>query len=86
MLTHLVNILFCSSSTVVSALQFLADDGDAKAAAYRLSVSSFDFVVTLVATEHCIKSLVQLSGNLQDKTCDLLQAAQEAKMQKVMLL
>lgn len=80
-----LDTFLCSYSTVVNALEFLADDMDAKAAAYRLSVSTFEFVITLVTTEHCIKSLVQLSENLQEKTCDLLKAAQEAKTQRVML-
>lgn len=60
-------------------MEFLADDGDVKAAAYLLSVSIFEFVITLVTTEDCIKSLVQLSENLQEETCDLLKAALDAE-------
>ncbi|WAR12310.1 hypothetical protein MAR_026490, partial [Mya arenaria] len=46
-----------------------------KAAVHKLSVTNFDFIVTLVAIEHLLSALVPLSNMLQAKDCDLLHAA-----------
>lgn len=67
-------------TTVYSALGTLADDGDAKARAYQCSISKFDFLITLVTTEHVLAGLVQLSALLQKKDCDLYVALQKAKV------
>lgn len=43
-------------------------------------MSKFDFIITLVTTEHVLSGLVQLSALLQKKECDLVLAVQEAKV------
>jgi hypothetical protein len=65
-------------TTVCNALEVLEEDGDASARSYRRSVQSFDFIVTLVTSEHILRSTVQLSLLLQAKSCDLLEAVKES--------
>lgn len=40
----------------------------------------FDFIITLVTAEHVLSGLVALSQLLQKKTCDLIEAKQEAEV------
>ena len=40
----------------------------------------FDFIITLVTAEHVLSSLVALSQLFQKKTCDLIEAKQEAEV------
>lgn len=72
-------------TTVHTALGALANEGDAKARSYQCSISKFDFIITLVATEHVLSGLVNLSALLQKKECDLFTATDEAKTVKRML-
>jgi hypothetical protein len=55
-------------TTVVAALSDLCDNhGDVKAGAYKLAVLQFSFIISLVAIEHALSSLVPLSLILQKK-------------------
>ncbi|XP_053405138.1 zinc finger MYM-type protein 1-like [Mercenaria mercenaria] len=70
-----------SFRTVVAALvELAADYGDVKAAGYNSSIRTFGFIVALVAVEHILKALFQLSKMLQDKECDLIEAVSEAQV------
>ncbi|XP_053382648.1 uncharacterized protein LOC128549611 [Mercenaria mercenaria] len=60
--------------------QLATELGDSKARAYQCSIEKFDFIVTLVTTEHVLSGLVGLSNLLQKKECDLLAAADESKV------
>ncbi|WAQ95792.1 P52K-like protein [Mya arenaria] len=71
--------------TVVKTLDRLADEGDTKAAVHKLSVTNFEFIVTLVAIEHLLSALVPLSNMLQAKDCDLLHAANDTRVVMVLL-
>ncbi|WAR14709.1 P52K-like protein [Mya arenaria] len=71
--------------TVVTTLDRLADKGDTKAAVHKLSVTNFEFIVTLVAIEHLLSALVPLSNMLQAKDCDLLHAANDTRVVMVLL-
>lgn len=74
------------SRVVVSSLDELASDyGDSKAAGYSRSIQNFEFITTLVAVEHALSGLVHLSKLLQKKTCDLLEATEEARVVVAML-
>lgn len=65
----------------MSALDELATDfRDAKAAGYSNSIRNFGFIVTLVAVEHVLQSLVGLSKILQEKSCDLIEAVSETRV------
>ena len=66
-------------TTVHLALEKLAGEGDGKAAMYQSAMSKFGFIVALVAAEHVLSGLVNLSNFLQKKECDLLSAVQYAK-------
>ncbi|WAR28120.1 hypothetical protein MAR_013824 [Mya arenaria] len=66
--------------TVVTTLDRLADTEDTKAAVHKLSVTNFEFIVTLVAIEHLLSALVPLSNMLQAKDCDLLHAANDTRV------
>ena len=48
-------------TVVVSALEYLEDDGNGKAWSYMLSIQRFDFIITLVTIEHVPKSLLPLT-------------------------
>ncbi|XP_052809573.1 zinc finger MYM-type protein 1-like, partial [Mya arenaria] len=74
-----------SYRTVVTTLDRLADEGDTKAAVHKLSVTNFEFIVTLVAIEHLLSALVPLSNMLQAKDCDLLHAANDTRVVMVLL-
>ncbi|KAH3771534.1 hypothetical protein DPMN_172857 [Dreissena polymorpha] len=56
----------------------------AKASGYLLSVLQYDFIITLVAIEHVLASLVPLSKMLQRKSCDL-KAATETRVVKALI-
>ncbi|WAR23625.1 P52K-like protein [Mya arenaria] len=68
--------------TVVTTLDRLAYEGDTKAAVHKLSVTNFEFIVTLVAIEHFLSALVPLSNMLQAKDCDLLHAANNTRAER----
>ncbi|XP_052792424.1 52 kDa repressor of the inhibitor of the protein kinase-like [Mya arenaria] len=71
----------CSYRVVVGSLHELASDyGDTKAAGYSRSIQNFEFVITLVAVEHALSGFVNISKILQKKDCDLLEAAEEARV------
>ena len=79
--TSRANALYTFKSAltvVVTALEYLATDGDGKARSYAISIQKFDFIVTLVTVEHVLQSLLPLTTFLQAKQCDLLEAAKEA--------
>ena len=65
---------------VVSSLEIVAQDGDAKARAYKASILKFDFLITLVACEHVFRLLAPLSEYLQTIDLDLVEACKEAKV------
>lgn len=68
-------------STAHAALGELAvQHGDSKAGPYQAAIEKFDFIITLVASEHVISALVGLSCLLQKKECDLFVAAEESKV------
>ena len=69
-----------SHEVVHSSLEQLSDHGDAKARACRNSIMKFDFIITLVSAEYVLSGLVALSQLLQKKTCDLIEAKQEAEV------
>ncbi|XP_071123584.1 52 kDa repressor of the inhibitor of the protein kinase-like [Mytilus edulis] len=54
--------------------------GDSKAGPYQAAIEKFDFIITLVASEHVLSALVALSCLLQKKGCDLFVAADESKV------
>lgn len=69
----------CSFATVVEALEDLSlNYGDAKAGPFKLAITQFAFIVSLVAVEFVLSQLVPLSQMLQNKQCDLIAAAEEA--------
>ena len=69
----------CSFPTVVTALEDLSNNyGDAKAGPFKLAITQFGFIITLVAAEFVLAHLVPLSKMLQNKTCDLVEASKEA--------
>ena len=71
---------------VVTSLDELARDyGDTKAAGYSRSIQNFEFIVTLVAVEHALSGLVNLSKLLQKKSCDLIEASDEARVVTTMI-
>ena len=54
-------------TVVVSARGYLEADRDGEVQNYLLSVQRFDFIVTLVTTEHGLESLLPLTTFLQAK-------------------
>ncbi|XP_052809538.1 zinc finger MYM-type protein 1-like [Mya arenaria] len=81
-----LHTFLCSYRTVVTSVEELANNyGDSKAAGYNHSIQNFSFIVTLVAVEHVLSGLVRLSKLLHDKSCDLLEAASEARVVIAML-
>ncbi len=57
--TSRANALYTFKSAltvVVTALEYLATDGDGKARSYAISIQKFDFIVTLVTVEHVLQS------------------------------
>ncbi|WAR13970.1 hypothetical protein MAR_004075 [Mya arenaria] len=71
--------------TVVTTLDRLADEGHTKVAVLKLSVTNFEFIVTLVAIEHLLSALVPLSNILEAKDCDLLYASNNTRVVMVLL-
>ena len=72
---------FCAAFTVVvQALEILSQDGDGKARGYLCSVKQFDFIIALCAAQHVLSNTVALSTMLQEKSVDLIEAAQEARV------
>ena len=72
----------CSFPTVVTTLEDLSNNyGDAKAGPFKLAITQFGFIITLVAAEFVLAHLVPLSKMLQNKTCDLVEASKEAGIQ-----
>lgn len=69
-----------SIEVIISSLNVLSDDGDAKARAFRESILKFDFLVTLIACEHIFKLLAPLSEYLQGTNVDLVEACREAQI------
>lgn len=67
-------------NVVVSSLEDLEQQGDAKARSYACSIKKFDFVVTLVVVQATLHPLVPLSAMLQDKEIDLIEAVAESKV------
>lgn len=68
-------------STAHATLEDLAaQHGDSKAGPYQPAIEKFDFIVTLVATEHVLSALVKLSCLLQNKECELFVAAEESNV------
>ena len=65
---------------VVSSLDDLQQDGDAKARSYYSSITKFDFIIGLVVAQTVLQPLVRLSAVLQGKDFDLIQAVGEAKV------
>jgi hypothetical protein len=53
------------SFPVVHALEQLQQDGDEKARQYLAAILRFEFIITLVAAEHILKSTVHVSTFLQ---------------------
>jgi hypothetical protein len=49
------------SFPVVHALEQLQQDGDEKAGQYLAAILRFEFIITLVAAEHILKSTVHVS-------------------------
>ena len=69
-----------SFTSVVDALDDLSTNyGDSKAGAFKLAITQFGFIVTLVAIEYMLAELAPLSKLLQNKECDLVEATKEAK-------
>ena len=52
--------------------------GDSKARSHLRSITSFDFIVSLVVCEHVLQATTALSVYLQGKSCDLLEAVRES--------
>ncbi|XP_033731590.1 zinc finger MYM-type protein 1-like [Pecten maximus] len=65
-------------STIVDSLEVLEHEGDSKARSYRCSILKFDFIISLVAVEFVIQSILPLNKLLQGKECDLVEASKEA--------
>lgn len=68
--------------TLDSALLHLSTEGDTKAGCHRNAILRFDFIVTLVITEHVLSCCVPLSQLLRRKSCDLIKAVTEARVPK----
>ena len=74
-----LHTFWCSFPTVVTALEDLSNNyGDAKAGPFKLAITQFGFIITLVAAEFVLAHLVPLSKMLQNKTCDLVEASKGA--------
>ncbi|XP_033762649.1 zinc finger MYM-type protein 1-like [Pecten maximus] len=67
-------------STIVDSLEVLEHEGDSKARSYRCSILKFDFIISLVAVEFVIQSILPLNKLLQGKECDLVEASKEASV------
>ncbi|CAC5424109.1 unnamed protein product [Mytilus coruscus] len=68
-------------STAHAALGELSlQHGDSKAGPYQAAIEKFDFIITVVASEHVLSALIALSCLLQKKECDLFVAADESKV------
>lgn len=65
---------------IVHALEALQDDGDDKAGQFLAAILRFDFIITLVVSEHVLSGTVALTKFLQKPECDLLEAVKEAKV------
>ena len=71
---------------VVAALSDLNRNySDSKAGLCKTAISLFEFIITLVAVEQIISTLVPLSLLLQSKTCDLIAAFDESLVVKAQL-
>ena len=55
---------------MVSLDELASDYGDTKATGYSRSIQNFEFIMTLVAVEHRLSGLVNMSKLLQKKGCD----------------
>ena len=74
-----LNTFKCSYTTVVETLDDLCTNyRDTKAGPFKLAITQFGFIVSLVAIEHVLSGLVPLSQMLQNKSCDLIEAVKEA--------
>ncbi|XP_052809147.1 zinc finger MYM-type protein 1-like [Mya arenaria] len=65
---------------VVHALETLQENGDVKASDHLNAILQFQFIVTLVATEHILSNLVGLTAVLQAVDMDLLEAIEQTKV------
>ncbi|XP_052814149.1 zinc finger MYM-type protein 1-like [Mya arenaria] len=65
-------------AVVVHALETLEADGDDKAGEHVRAILRFEFILTLVACEQVLSSLVGLTAILQEVSMDLLEAVREA--------
>ena len=72
---------FCAEfPVVVQALKILSQDDNGKERGYLCSIRQFDFIVALSAAEHALANTVALSTLLQEKSGELIEAAQETNV------
>ena len=75
-----------SLTTVHEVLGVLATEhSNADAGAYQSAVEKFDFIISLVISEHVLSALVPLSNLLQKKDTDLATAVDESRTIKRIL-
>ena len=84
-----LNTFKAAFTTVVSAVeQLAADEGNGertKSYSYLHAIERFDFTIALCTAKTCKQALLPLSKQLQEKNCDLVQAAGEVAVVKELL-
>lgn len=64
---------------VVHSLEYLRDNGDTKSGQQLAAILRFDFIIALVVCSHILQGVVPLTGMLQAKNFDLIEAIKESK-------
>ena len=63
---------------IVAALEHLRDSNDTKSGQQVSAILRFDFIIALIVSEHILNGIVPLTGMLQAKSFDLLEAVAES--------